>query len=181
MGGYLTIGAGWRWMWWFLFIFGGAVWVFTSVLLVETCVILSQFCEPTVAHIRSLVQLRSDPAQVARTEAAQGDWRLEHPNRAGAPSSSDWRHRSRNTLAPPRHAHHRGHHDLHVRLSVPCLRPPLRVRFSGPFLRSPRTDGSFSAFSFFFAYPVRPFCCQRSTDPVLTLSLHADCLWRPRL
>ncbi|GJN92393.1 hypothetical protein Rhopal_005423-T1 [Rhodotorula paludigena] len=36
MGGYLTIGAGWRWMWWFLFVFGGAVWIFTSILLVET-------------------------------------------------------------------------------------------------------------------------------------------------
>ncbi|GAA5891372.1 hypothetical protein JCM8208_002605 [Rhodotorula glutinis] len=36
LGGYITIRAGWRWMWWVLFIFGGAVWVFTSLTLVET-------------------------------------------------------------------------------------------------------------------------------------------------
>ncbi|TNY23275.1 MFS general substrate transporter [Rhodotorula diobovata] len=36
LGGYITLGAGWRWMWWVLFIFGGVVWAFTSLTLVET-------------------------------------------------------------------------------------------------------------------------------------------------
>ncbi|BGP50478.1 hypothetical protein JCM10450v2_006397 [Rhodotorula kratochvilovae] len=36
LGGYITIRADWRWMWWVLFIFGGVVWVFTAVALRET-------------------------------------------------------------------------------------------------------------------------------------------------